>query len=167
MFNRIRAKLRCFLNDEICEQVNRRANRDVVRASVLWHSGNKLKMLWAMCLHARNIKRYGCEIYPQATIGKGLYIPHCIGIVVGSTTIIGENCTIFPNVVFGAKYSPNKNNPKGRRHAKVGDNCVFGANASIIGKVTIGDNVIIGAGAVVTKDIPNNVTVVGINRIIS
>lgn len=159
----LRDKLMPFWHDDICERVNRQANRDVVRASKLWHSGNKFKMVWAMLLHARNIKRYGCEIYPQATIGENLYIPHCTGIVVGNTTEIGDNCVIFPNVVFGATYSPSRKNPQGRRHAKVGNNCVFGANSSIIGAITIGDNVTVGAGAVVTKDVPSNTVVVGHN----
>ncbi len=156
-------KILDFWNNAICERTNRRANRDVLKASRLWHSGNKIKMLRAMLLHARNIKRYGCEIYPQATFGDSFYIPHCTGIVVGNTTIIGDNCTVFPNVVFGARYSPYKENPSGRRHAKVGNNCVIGANASIIGAITIGDNVTIGAGAIVTKDVPDNVVVFGCN----
>lgn len=155
-----------FWNDSICERVNRCANKDVIKASELWHSGKKINMIRAMWLHSRNIKRYGCEIYPQATIGKGFYMPHCVGIVIGNTTIIGENCVVFPNVVFGAKYSPNTENPKGRRHAKVGNNCVFGANSTIIGDITIGNNVTVGAGAIVTKDVPDNVTVVGVNKIV-
>ena len=86
--------------------------------------------------------------------------------VVGNTTVLGKNCTIFPNVVFGARYSPNKKESKGRRHALVGDNCTFGANSSIIGNITIGNNVIVGAGAVITKDIPDNSIVIGNNIII-
>lgn len=163
----LKNKFHAFWNDNICERVNRQANKDVMRASALWHSGKKINMFRAMLLHARNIRRYGCEIYPQATIGKGLYLPHCTGIVVGNTTVIGNNCVIFPNVVFGARYSPKEENPQGRRHAKVGDNCVFGANASIIGAITIGSNVTVGAGAVVTKDVPDNVTVVGVNKTIT
>ncbi|MBR3144994.1 MAG: serine acetyltransferase [Clostridia bacterium] len=94
-----------------------------------------------------------------------MYIPHFVGIVIGNTAEIGENCTIFPGVVFGAKYSPKKENPNGRRHPKCGNNCVFGANSSIIGDITIGNNVTVGAGAVVTKDIPDNSIVVGVNNI--
>lgn len=163
----LKSKIHAFWNDDICERVNRQANKDVVKASALWHSGSKINMLRSMLIHARNIKRYGCEVYPQATIGKNFYMPHCIGIVVGNTTVIGDNCVVFPNVVFGARYSPKTDNPKGRRHAKVGNNCVFGANSSIIGDITIGDNVTVGAGAVVTKDVPDNVTVVGFNKIIT
>jgi serine O-acetyltransferase len=118
-----------------------------------------------MLLNKRNTYLYGCDIYPQATLGKGLYIPHFVGITIGNTAILGENCTVFPNVVFGAAYSPNRKNPSGRRHPKCGDHCVFGANSSIIGAITIGDNVTVGAGAVVTKDVPSDSVVVNVNDI--
>lgn len=149
------------------EQTNRKALKRILLANRLYHSGGFLKKIIAVCIHNKNIKKYNCEIYPQAKIGKGLMIPHCVGIVVGSTTEIGENCTIYPNVVFGARYSPNEPNPKGRRHAKCGNNCVFGANSTIIGDVSIGDNVTVGAGAIITKDIPDNATVVLHNKIIN
>lgn len=161
----LRDKLIDYWNNDICERTNRIANKSVIKASQLWHSGNRFKMFLAMLIHARNIKRFGCEVYPQANIGKNLYMPHCTGIVIGSTTELGDNCIVFPNVVFGARYSPKEANPLGRRHPKVGDNCVFGANSSIIGAITIGNNVTVGAGAVVTKDVPDNVTVVGFNEV--
>lgn len=159
----LKSKLLFIWNDEICEHTNRDALKRIVKANRLWHKGGWLNRLRAMWIHNRNIVRYGCEIYPQATIGEGLYIPHCVGIVVGSTTIIGKNCTLYPNVVFGAKYSPGQKNPQGRRHALVGDNCTFGANASIIGAITIGNNVSVGAGAVLTKDVPDDTVVVSTN----
>ena len=149
------------------ESTNRKALKRIIKANRLYHSSRIVNKIRAMRIHNKNIKLYDCEIYPQAKIGEGLYIPHCVGIVVGSTTQIGKNCTIYPNVVFGAKYSPNTENPKGRRHARCGDNCVFGANSSIIGAITIGNNVTVGAGAVITKDIPDNAVVVGYNKIIS
>lgn len=155
-----------FWENRICERTNRKALKHITRANYLWHKGG-FNCIFAMLLHNRNIKRYNCEIYPQADIGTGLYIPHCVGIVVGNTTVLGNNCTIFPNVVFGAAYHSGESNPKGRRHPLVGDNCVFGANSTIIGAITVGDNVTVGAGAVVSKDIPDNTVVVGHNRIIS
>lgn len=159
----LKSKLLYIWNDEICEHTNRKALRRIVKANRLWHKGGFFNQLRAMWIHNGNIKKYGCEVYPQATIGEGLYIPHCVGIVVGNTTVIGKNCTLFPNVVFGAKYSPGQKNPEGRRHALVGDNCSFGANTSIIGSITIGNNVTVGAGSVVTKDVPDNTIVVGTN----
>lgn len=162
----IKSKLILFWNDSICDGMNRKALRRCIYASRLWHKGGVFRQFIAMMLDKRNTRLYGCNIYPQATLGEGLYIPHFVGIVVGNTTVLGKKCTIFPNVVFGASYSPNRQNPTGRRHAKCGDNCVFGANSSIIGAITIGSNVTIGAGAVVTKDVPDNVTVVGVNKIL-
>ena len=161
----IKSKILDFWNDNVCDGVNRKALRRYVNASRLYHKGGALNQFIAMMLNKRNTRLYSCNIYPQAKIGRGLYIPHFVGITIGNTAEIGNNCTIFPNVVFGASYSPNRKNPSGRRHAKCGDNCVFGANCSIIGAITIGDNVIVGAGAVVTKDIPDNCIVVGVNEI--
>jgi serine O-acetyltransferase len=150
--------------DCFCEGENRRALRDVQRASALWQRGGWWNRLRAVLLSQRNYRRYGCQLYPQAVYGDGLYIPHFVGIVVGGTTELGKNCTIFPNVVFGAAYHPGRKNPKGRRHPKCGDNCVFGANSTILGDITIGSNVTVGAGAVVTKDVPDNMLVVGVNQ---
>ena len=149
-----------------CEGENRRAIKDIVHASRLWHNGGLINHLRAVMLSQRNYRRYGCQIYPQAKLGKGLYIPHFVGIVIGSTTEIGENCIIYPNVIFGAAYHPDIPNPLGRRHPKCGNNCVFGANSSIIGRIMIGNNVTIGAGSIVTKDIPDNTVVVGVNHVL-
>lgn len=162
----IKSKLINYWNDGICDGVNRKALDRYVYASKLYHRGGIINQLVAMLLNQRNTKLYGCDIYPQAELGEGLYIPHFVGITIGNTAILGKNCTVFPNVVFGASYSPNRQNPTGRRHAKCGDNCVFGANSSIIGAITIGNNVTVGAGAVVTKDVPDGVTVVGVNEIL-
>ena len=162
----IKEKLLDFWENSVCEGTNRKAVKRFMNANRLYHTGNKAFQLIAMLMNNRNIKKFNCEIYPQATIGEGLYIPHCVGIVVGNTTVIGKNCTLYPNVVFGSRRSPNGEVPKGRRHAVVGDNCVFGANSSIIGDITIGNNVTVGAGAVITKDIPDNAIVVGANMII-
>lgn len=163
----IKSYLQKVWNDDISEHVNRKAQKQILKANRLFHKGGFWNMLHALYLHNRNIRKYGCEIYPQATIGKNMYMPHCVGIVIGNTAIIGDNCTIYPNVVFGAKYSPGKFNSSGRRHAKVGDNCVFGANSTIIGDITIGNNVTIGAGAVITKDVPDNAIIIGNNKILS
>ena len=153
--------------DNMFDAVNRKALKRYVFASRLYHKGGLINQFIALQLNKRNTKLYGCNIYPSVKIGNNLYIPHFVGIVIGSTTEIGDNCTVFPGVVFGAAYSPKSDNPKGRRHPKCGNNCTFGANSSIIGNITIGNNVTIGAGAVITKDIPDNATVVGHNKIIN
>lgn len=154
-------------NDYLCDGVNRKALKRYTYASKLYHSGGLFKQFIALLLNRRNKKKYGCDIYPSAKLGEGLYIPHFVGIVIGNTTEIGDNCTIFPGVVFGAAYSPNHPNPVGRRHPKCGNDCAFGANSAIIGNITIGNNVTVGAGAVVTKNVPDNTIVIGFNKHIS
>ena len=163
---RIKSKLLDFWDNVLFDGFNRKALKRTVYASRLYHRGGRFLQLVALLLNRRNTRLYGCNIYPSAHLGKGLYIPHFVGIVIGSTAELGENCTVFPGVVFGAAYSPQKENPTGRRHPKCGSNCVFGANSSIIGAIEIGNNVTVGAGAVITKDVPDNATVVGHNLII-
>ena len=152
--------------DNMFDSVNRKATKRFVFASKLYHKDGLINQFFALVLNKRNSKKYGCNIYPSVKIGMNIYIPHYVGIVIGSTSEIGDNCTIFPGVVFGAAYSPKTDNPSGRRHPKCGNNCTFGANSSIIGSITIGNNVTIGAGSVITKDIPDNAVVVGVNKII-
>lgn len=104
------------------------------------------------------------DIPPSVQFKGTVIIPHLIGIVIGSTAVIGNNVTIFPNVVIGAKYSPKSPNPL-IRHAIIGENTILGANSSIIGNIVIGNNVIISAGSVITKDVPDNVIAFGVNKI--
>lgn len=101
-----------------------------------------------------------CYISSQAEIDGGLKIPHTIGLVIGSGTIIGKNCDVRQNVTFGGNYE--KTGQDGRKMPKVGDNVSVGAGAVIIGPVTIGSNTIVGANAVVTKDFPENVIIGGV-----
>jgi serine O-acetyltransferase len=113
-------------------------------------------------LIARSINYFGrfltgADIHPGATIGKGFFIDHAIGVVIGETTIIGENVSVFQGVTLGG-VSTNK----GKRHPTIGNNVTIGAGAIVLGNITIGDCVKIGAGSVVTKDVPSNCTVVGV-----
>lgn len=105
----------------------------------------------------------GIEIHPGAKIGKRLFIDHGMGIVIGETAEVGNDCTIYHGVTLGGT-----GKDKHKRHPTVGNNVMIGAGAKIIGAINIGDNVKIGAGAVVLKDIEANTTAVGvpINRII-
>ncbi|MBO5413757.1 MAG: serine O-acetyltransferase [Clostridia bacterium] len=105
----------------------------------------------------------GIEIHPGAKIGKRLFIDHGMGIVIGETAEVGNDCTIYHGVTLGGT-----GKDKHKRHPTVGNNVMIGAGAKIIGAINIGDNVKIGAGAVVLKDIEANTTAVGvpINRTI-
>ncbi|MDD5196242.1 MAG: serine O-acetyltransferase [Candidatus Omnitrophica bacterium] len=99
----------------------------------------------------------GIEIHPGARIGKGLFIDHGMGVVVGETAIIGDNVLLYQGVTLGGTGLE-----QGKRHPTIGNNVVIGAGAKILGNITIGDNSYIGANAVVIKDVPMNSTVVGV-----
>lgn len=99
----------------------------------------------------------GIEIHPGAKIGKGFFIDHGMGVVIGETTEIGDNVTLYQGVTLGGT-----GKEKGKRHPTLGDNIVVGSGAKILGPLIVGDNAKIGAGAVVLKDVPSNSTVVGI-----
>jgi serine O-acetyltransferase len=99
----------------------------------------------------------GIEIHPGAKIGKGLFIDHGMGVVIGETSEIGDNVTIFQGATLGGT-----GKEKGKRHPTIRDNTIISAGAKILGSIEIGKNVIVGAGAVVIKSVPDNVTVVGV-----
>lgn len=99
----------------------------------------------------------GIEIHPGATIGKGLFIDHGMGVVIGETAEIGDNCTLYQGVTLGGT-----GKDIGKRHPTLGDNVLVGSGAKVLGPLTIADNCKIAAGAVVLTDIPANSTAVGI-----
>ncbi len=106
----------------------------------------------------------GIEIHPGAKIGKNLFIDHGMGVVIGETSEIGDNVTIYHAVTLGGS-SPSIDSERQRhekRHPTVGDDVVIGSGAQIIGPITIGNNSRIAANAVVVKDVPKNATMVGI-----
>lgn len=105
----------------------------------------------------------GIEIHPGAKIGKRLFIDHGMGIVIGETAEIGDDCTIYHGSTLGGT-----GKDKNKRHPTIGNNVMVGAGSKVLGPINIGDNVKIGAGAVVLHDVENNTTVVGtpIDRII-
>lgn len=99
----------------------------------------------------------GIEIHPGAQIGKGLFIDHGMGVVIGETTIIGDNCTIYQGVTLGGT-----GKEKGKRHPTLGNNVMVGSGAKVLGPFTVGDNSKIAAGAVVLSEVPPNSTCVGV-----
>lgn len=99
----------------------------------------------------------GVEIHPGAQIGKGFFIDHGMGVVIGETTEIGENCVLFHNVTLGGT-----GKHKGKRHPTIGDNVMIGTGAIILGPVRVGSNVRIGANTfILMRDVPDNTTVAG------
>ena len=106
----------------------------------------------------------GIEIHPGAKIGKNLFIDHCMGVVIGETSEIGDNVTIYHNVTLGGS-SPSIDSERQRhekRHPTIGNDVVIGSGAQIIGPIKVGNNSRIAANAVVVKDVPENATMVGI-----
>ncbi|WP_300261869.1 serine O-acetyltransferase EpsC [Clostridium sp.] len=103
----------------------------------------------------------GIEIHPGAKIGKGLFIDHGMGVVIGETAEVGDNVTIYHGVTLGGT-----GKDKGKRHPTIGNNVIIGCGAKILGPISIGDGAKIGANSVVLKDIPESKTAVGIPAVI-
>lgn len=99
----------------------------------------------------------GVEIHPAAKIGKGFFIDHGMGVVIGETTEIGDNVTLYQGVTLGGT-----GKQKGKRHPTVGNHTVVGAGATVLGNIRIGSNVRVGAGSVVVDSVPDRCTVVGV-----
>jgi serine O-acetyltransferase len=106
-----------------------------------------------------NVSRFltGIEIHPSATIGKGVFIDHGAGVVIGETAEIGDGCTIYQGVTLGGTSLSH-----GKRHPTLERNVTVGVNASVLGAIVLGENARVGGGSVVVKDVPPNATVVGV-----
>ena len=111
----------------------------------------------ARWISQRAVRKTGIEIHPGATIGKGLFIDHGNGVIIGETTIIGDNVTLYQGVTLGGTGKEH-----GKRHPTIGNNVMISAGAKVLGSFTIGDNSKIGAGSVVLSEVPPNCTVVGV-----
>ena len=112
---------------------------------------------WARWISQRGVRKTGIEIHPGAQIGKGLFIDHGNGVIIGETTIIGDNCTLYQGVTLGGTGKEH-----GKRHPTIGNNVMISAGAKVLGSFKIGDNSKIGSGSVVLQEVPPNSTVVGV-----
>lgn len=121
----------------------------------------KGKVFRARRISQRTARKTGIEIHPAATIGKGLFIDHGHGVVIGETAILGDNVTLYQGVTLGGT-----GKEQGKRHPTLGDNVMVGAGAKVLGSFTIGDNSKIAAGSVVLDEVPPNSTVVGVPGIV-
>ncbi len=117
----------------------------------------KKHYFWARWVSQRAVRKTGIEIHPGAQIGKGFFIDHGNGVIIGETTIIGDNVTLYQGVTLGGT-----GKEQGKRHPTLGNNIMVGAGAKVLGSCTIGDNCKIGAGSVVLSDVPPGSTVVGV-----
>ncbi len=111
----------------------------------------------ARYISQRGVRKTGIEIHPGAQIGKGFFIDHGNGVIIGETAIIGNNVTLYQGVTLGGTGKEH-----GKRHPTVGDNVMISAGAKVLGSFTIGENSKIGAGSVVLSEVPPNSTVVGV-----
>lgn len=121
-----------------------------------WFHQNKLKFLGRL---VSQINRFitGIEIHPAVKVGEGLFIDHGMGVVIGETTVIGNNVTIYQGATLGGT-----GKDVGKRHPTIGDNVVISTGAKVLGPFKVGDNSKIGANAVVLKEVPPNSTAVGV-----
>lgn len=124
------------------------------RAHKLYLKGH---FFWARYISQRAARKTGIEIHPGATIGKGFFIDHGSGVIIGETAIVGDNVTLYQGVTLGGTGKET-----GKRHPTIGDNVMISAGAKIIGSFTVGENSKIGAGSVVIEEVPPNCTVVGV-----
>lgn len=124
------------------------------KAHKLYLKGHYFLARW---ISQRAARKTGIEIHPGATIGKGLFIDHGSGVIIGETAIIGDNVTLYQGVTLGGTGKEH-----GKRHPTIGDNVMISAGAKVIGSFTVGENSKIGAGSVVIEEVPPNCTVVGV-----
>lgn len=111
----------------------------------------------ARYISQRGVRKTGIEIHPGARIGKGFFIDHGHGVIIGETSVIGNNVTLYQGVTLGGNGKEH-----GKRHPTIGDNVMISAGAKVLGSFTIGENSKIGAGSVVLSEVPPNSTVVGV-----
>lgn len=121
-----------------------------------WLHGRRLSLPARLISHIGRALT-GIEIHPGARLGRRLFIDHGMGVVIGETTEIGDDCHLFQGVTLGGTSTKRR-----KRHPTLGNNVVVGAGAKLIGNITIGDNVKIGAGTVVVSSVAANATVVGV-----
>lgn len=124
------------------------------RAHKLWNKGFKN---WARFVSYKTRKKTGIDIHPAAHIGHGVFIDHGMGLVIGETASVGDNCVLYHGVTLGANTFD-----KVDRHPKLGNGVIVFANATIIGPIHIGDNSIVAANAVVVKEAPANSRLIGV-----
>ena len=144
----IRSKWEVFLYPSFRAQWSHR------RAHKLYQKGH---YFWARWLSQRSRRKTGIEIHPGAKLGRRLFIDHGAGVVIGETTEIGDDVTLYQGVTLGGVGTK-----KGKRHPTLGNNVMVGAGAKILGAFEVGDNCSIAANAVLLKPLEDNVTAVGI-----
>ena len=133
-------------------------------AHSLWLDGSPASQGAALQLQSRCAELFAVDIHPAATIGNGVMLDHASGVVIGSTAVVGSDVYMLHGVTLGATGRPTGGK---KRHPTIGSNAVLGAGCTVLGDVTVGDRCTIGAAAIITKDVPDGSTVVGVNKMVS
>ncbi len=158
------------LKDDIASVIARDPSVHNGREVLLWHTGmhavwafRREHWLWRHGMHGlasflarRTRRRYGVDIHPAATIGRRFMIDHGMGVVIGETAVIGDDCLIYQGVTLGMTGKHG-----GKRHPTLGNNVMVGAGTIVLGDIHVGDNVKVAAGSVVVHDVPAGTTVAG------
>jgi len=130
-------------------------------ASNFWKKGSMSSKHVALAIQNRVSELWAVDVHPAADLGGGLLVDHATGVVVGETAVVGTNCTILHSVTLGGT-----GKERGDRHPKIGNDVVLGAGATVLGNIKIGDGATVGSQAVVTKEVPPGMTVVGLNKLL-
>lgn len=163
MFDRLKEEINCVFERDpaaqgVLEVITAYPGLHAIMLHRISHSLWRSRLKWAGRFLS-HITRWltGVEIHPGAMIGKRLFIDHGMGIVIGETSTVGDDCTLYHGVTLGGTTWR-----KGKRHPSLGNGVVVGAGAKILGPVKVGDKARIGSNSVVLKDVPSGATVVGI-----
>ena len=166
-----RPSLFALMHEDAQAALDRDPAADSIRDIVLYSTGTRIvwSYRWhrwlyehglrglALLLAKRTRRRLGADIFPSAQIGRRFSIDHGIGVVIGGTAIIGDDCLIYQGVTLGMTGKHG-----GKRHPTLGNNVMVGANATVLGDIHVGDNAKIAAGAVVVHEVPHDTTVAGV-----
>jgi serine O-acetyltransferase len=139
--------------------------------ALLWHRvANRLWRMGAKLLAriVSTLTRFltGIEIHPAATLGRRVVIDHGMGVVIGETATVGDDCLIYHGVTLGGKHPGSRNTVAGLRHPTIGSRVTIGAGGIILGPVSVGDDAVIGAHSVVVSDVPPGALAVGVPAVI-
>lgn len=146
---------------------DRKAEREVQKMRRLYEKGDFINKYRSRRIENKLRIKYGLILPCSAKIGKNFQIRHPEGVGIGRTTEIGDNCKVYPYFITTAALKGDEERVVNhiRRHPKIGNDCILGLKATVIGPITIGDDVTIGACAIVTKDVPSHSVVKGLNQI--
>lgn len=151
----------------LLSNLDRKAEREVGRMRRLYEKGGLINRLRSRRMENKLLMKYGLRLPCSAKIGKNFQIRHPQGIIIGPTAEIGDNCKVYHYFLAMAALKGDKLRVINhiRRHPKIGNDCILGSRATVIGPITIGDDVTIGACAIVTKDVPSHSVVKGLNQV--